>query len=209
MGSGSAVAIALLGGCMHWAAFELLGGTRTASAPIKLIFWESPWGRAGAGSGGVERLVGMARVWRALYWGKAMQRGFGASCLGRTWSGPQGSLLALLLLCITHSLGKPLCGVTASRRGLGSLVALFLLPSDEMRAIVCLDPSWLLSPDSGGSKTRAGGAQGRETVEAHPGTVPSPGPPGSPHHRWVQFACAWLLPWDCRVVLCFRSHLLC
>lgn len=117
MGSGSAVAIALLGGCMQWAALELLGGTRTPSAPIRLIFWESPWGRAGAGSGGVERLVGMARVWRALCWGKAMQRGFGASCLGRTWSGPQGSLLALLLLCITDSLGKPLCGATAPAEG--------------------------------------------------------------------------------------------
>jgi len=54
------------GGCTHWAASELLGGTRTPSAPIQHIFWESLWEGAGAGSGGVERLTGIARVWRAL-----------------------------------------------------------------------------------------------------------------------------------------------
>lgn len=72
---------------MHWAAFELLGGMRTSAAPIKLIFWESPWGRAGAGSGGMERLMEMACVWRALYWGRLCREALGVLVWERRGTG--------------------------------------------------------------------------------------------------------------------------
>lgn len=82
--------------------------------------------------------------------GRSTQRGFGGPCLGRTWDwpGPRGSLLAPLLLCITSCLGTPPCTACAPCRGLGSLLAVFLSPSDETRAVVCLDPSRPLSPNS-------------------------------------------------------------
>lgn len=139
--------------------------------------------------------------------GKAMQRGSRASCLGRTWDwmGPQGSLLAILLLCVTNSLGKPLCRVTASRRGLGSPLAVFLLP---LMGRTPLSASTLL-----GCSCLAAAAPRHVQEVPRAGQPPEHGAsssaPVSPHRRWAQVACAWLLPWVCRVVLCFWPHLLC
>lgn len=107
-----------------------------------------------------------------------------------------------------RSLRTPLCRTTASCRGLGSLLTGFLLPSDKTCAVVCLDPSQLLSrscPSAGGSQTRAGGAQDRATAEAHLGAVPPPRPPGSLHHRWAPMcgSCCWSAGW------CFASGHIC
>lgn len=66
--SSSAVAIAQLGGSSTLGSIRTAGWHGDTAAPIKLIFW-ARLGGAGAGTGGIERLVGMAHVWRAPCWG--------------------------------------------------------------------------------------------------------------------------------------------